>query len=124
LIGANIMNDERITTADIAAGEKLLGIEYTPAEREFMVENLDGPITAAKAQREVIFPKSLPPATTFAPRLPGTMTPMEQKPSWVPRLMAISGLTVPPGIFGIRTKVQAARVPGISQRCHGLVLAP
>lgn len=74
------MSDSKITTADIAAGEKLMGIEYTPAEREFMVENLDGQITAARAQREMIFPNSLPPATTFDPRLPGTVTPAEQKP--------------------------------------------
>ena len=74
------MSDRKITTADIAAGEKLLGIEYTPAEREFMVGDLDGQITSASAQREVIFPNSLPPATTFDPRLPGTVTPTEQKP--------------------------------------------
>ena len=73
------MSDKKITTADITAGEKLLGIEYTPAEREFMVDNLDGQIAAAKAQREVIFPNSLPPATRFDPRLPGTITPTEKK---------------------------------------------
>jgi Asp-tRNA(Asn)/Glu-tRNA(Gln) amidotransferase A subunit family amidase len=74
------MDDEKITTADIAAAEKLMGIEYTPDEREFMVDNLDGQIKAAQAQREVIFPNSLPPATTFDPRLPGKVTPTEQKP--------------------------------------------
>ena len=35
------MIDRKITTADIAAGEKLLWIEYTPVEREFKAENLD-----------------------------------------------------------------------------------
>ena len=74
-------NDEgKITTADIAAAETLMGIEYTPAERELMVDNLDGQIKAAQAQREVIFPNSQPPATTFDPRLPGTTAPTEQKP--------------------------------------------
>ncbi|CAB1058121.1 Glutamyl-tRNA(Gln) amidotransferase subunit A-like protein [Olavius sp. associated proteobacterium Delta 1] len=74
------MSDSKITSADIAAGEKLVGIEYTPAERELMVGDLDGQIAAAGAQREVIFPNSLPPATTFDPRLPGKVTPTEQTP--------------------------------------------
>jgi Asp-tRNA(Asn)/Glu-tRNA(Gln) amidotransferase A subunit family amidase len=74
------VSDNKITTTDIAAAEKIMGIEYTPAEREFMVDNLDGQIAAAKAKREVIFPNSLPPATTFDPRLRDKMTPTEQKP--------------------------------------------
>jgi len=73
-------DDEKITTADIAAAEKLMGIEYTPHERDFMVDNLEGQIKAAQAQREVVFPNSQPPATTFDPRLPGKVIPTEQKP--------------------------------------------
>ena len=74
------MDDEKMMAADIAAAEKLMGIEYTPEEREFMVDNLDGQIKAALARRDEIFPNSLPPATSFDPRLPGQATSAEQKP--------------------------------------------
>ena len=79
-IAADEKDEGKITTADITAAEKLMGIEYTPEEREFMVDNLDGQIKAARARREVIFPNSQPPATSFDPRLPGQAKSSEQKP--------------------------------------------
>lgn len=74
------MSEKQLTTADIAAAENLLGIDYTLAERELMADNLEGQIEAAKAQRAVIFPNSLPPATRFDPRLPDFELPYEHKP--------------------------------------------
>ena len=82
------MSDKTISLSDIAAAEKLLGIEYSQDERELMVDNLEDLIAAAQAQRSVIFPNALPPATTFDPRLPTTVMPVGQKPISVTRFDA------------------------------------
>ena len=74
------MDDKNISVSDIAIAEKLLGIEYSQDERDLMVDNLEDLIAAAQAQRGVIFPNTLPPATTFDPRLPTTVVPGHQKP--------------------------------------------
>ena len=74
------MDDKNISVSDIAIAEKLLGIEYSQDERDLMVDNLDDLIAAAQAQRGVIFPNTLPPATTFDPRLPTTVMPGHQMP--------------------------------------------
>ena len=74
------MKDKTISVSDIAAAETLLGIEYSQGERELMVDNLEDLIAAAQARRNVIFPNSLPPATTFDPRLRTTTLPAAQKP--------------------------------------------
>ena len=74
------MDDKNISVSDIAIAEKLLGIEYSQDERDLMVDNLEDLIAAAQAQRGVIFPNTLPPATTFDPRLPTTVMPGHQKP--------------------------------------------
>ena len=73
------MNKYALSVSDIAAAEKLLGIEYSQAERELMVDNMEDLIIAAQAQRNVMFPNTLPPATTFDPRLPTTVMPPAQK---------------------------------------------
>ena len=80
LDGGDGVVSDKITTTDIAAAEKLLGIEYTSAERELMVGNLDKQVRAAQAQRALNFPNSLTPATRFDPRLPGFKGPQQQKP--------------------------------------------
>ena len=74
------MDDKNISVSNIAIAEKLLGIEYSQDERDLMVDNLEDLIAAAQAQRGVIFPNTLPPATTFDPRLPTTVMPGHQKP--------------------------------------------
>lgn len=75
------MNDETNITMDaIAAAEQLLGVGYTPAERELMLDNLDGQIEAAQARRKLVFPNELPPASRFDPRLPGAAAPAPQRP--------------------------------------------
>ena len=60
------MDDKNISVSDIAIAEKLLGIEYSQDERDLMVDNLEDLIAAAQAQRGVIFPNTLPPATLEA----------------------------------------------------------
>jgi aldehyde:ferredoxin oxidoreductase len=74
------MSDKRISLSDIAAAEKLLGIEYSQDERELMADNLEDLIAAAQAQRSVIFPNTLPPAKTFDPPLSTTVLPASQIP--------------------------------------------
>jgi len=56
----------------IAAAETILGVEYTRAERELMLDNLEAQITLARTRRALIFPNDLPMAMRFDPRLPGS----------------------------------------------------
>lgn len=69
------MSERAITTADIAAAEKLVGVAYTDAERALMVANLDGQIAAATARRAVRLGNAPPPASRFDPRLPNFSMP-------------------------------------------------
>lgn len=62
---------ETITTADIAAAEKLTGVCYTPDERSQMLDNIEAQVLATKAGRKVPLSNSAPMASRFDPRLPG-----------------------------------------------------
>lgn len=42
-----------ITVATIAAAERLMGVEYSAAERQQMLDNLEGQIASAVARRAV-----------------------------------------------------------------------
>lgn len=64
-------DDIRITEADIAAAERLMGLTYTQAERRQMAGNLFGQIEQARARRAVDLPNSTPTASRFDPRPPG-----------------------------------------------------
>jgi Asp-tRNA(Asn)/Glu-tRNA(Gln) amidotransferase A subunit family amidase len=59
----------------ITAAERLMGVEYTPAEREQMLDNLEGQIASAQARRKVTLANDVPMATRFDPRLPGFAMP-------------------------------------------------
>lgn len=72
--------DERITERTLAEAEKLLGLQFTEAERRLMlggqaVEAEDGYFTQRNARtrelRSIEKPNGLAPATVFDPRLPG-----------------------------------------------------
>ena len=63
------MSDSEITIETIEAAEKLMGTSYAPAERELMLDNLDGQIEAAQARRALDFPNDTPMALRFDPRL-------------------------------------------------------
>ena len=69
------MSDAAITLTDIAAAEKLVGVRYSPAEREQMVSNLEGQIASAVARRKVRLGNDEPMASRFDPRLPGFRPP-------------------------------------------------
>ena len=69
------MTTEKLSKTDIAAAERLLGLEYTDAEREQMLGNLDGQIASAIARRKVDLQNTDPMAMRFDPRPPGFALP-------------------------------------------------
>jgi hypothetical protein len=74
------LSDSEITIETIEAAERLLGVRYTLAERQLMQGNLDGQIEAARARRALALANSVPMASRFDPRLPGSPTPQPQRP--------------------------------------------
>ncbi|HLQ18722.1 MAG TPA: amidase, partial [Tabrizicola sp.] len=64
-----------ISLETIAAAERLVGVDYTPAERQLMLDNLEGQIASAVARRAVPLPNHVPMAMRFDPRLPGFAMP-------------------------------------------------
>jgi Asp-tRNA(Asn)/Glu-tRNA(Gln) amidotransferase A subunit family amidase len=72
--------DERITERTLAEAEKLFGLEFSPSERRQILGGVvetgdDGffatQVASLRKRREIDIPNSLPPATSFDPRLPG-----------------------------------------------------
>tara|TARA_R110002072_G_scaffold55782_3_gene144998 strand:- start:3879 stop:5648 length:1770 start_codon:yes stop_codon:yes gene_type:complete len=60
-----------ITTETLAEAEKLFGVQYTDAEREQVLLEIDDWVERAARGRAVNRPNSLAPACVFDPRLPG-----------------------------------------------------
>ncbi len=60
-----------VTKADLAAAEKIMGVENTGAERDQIMRTIGDQITAARQARGLKVPNTLAPALTFDPRLPG-----------------------------------------------------
>jgi Asp-tRNA(Asn)/Glu-tRNA(Gln) amidotransferase A subunit family amidase len=60
---------------DIEGAERLAGVAYSAAEREQMLNNLEGQIAAAAARRQLKLENSASPAMRFDPRLPGFQMP-------------------------------------------------
>src|SRR3984957_19575829 len=60
---------------DIEGAERLAGVAYSAAEREQMLNNLEGQIAAAAARRQLKLENSASPAMLFDPRLPGIQMP-------------------------------------------------
>lgn len=69
------MTQTDITLDIIAAAEQLVGVSYTLAERQQMVDNLEGQIASALLRRTVPLANSVPMAMRFDPRLPGFAMP-------------------------------------------------
>ena len=70
------MAKKKITTSDISSAEKILGISYSSAEREQMVNNLESQILSAKIRRTKKLENNVPMASLFDPRLPGFKMPL------------------------------------------------
>lgn len=60
-----------ITVDDIARAEKILGVSYSDAERQQMIEAIGGQIDAMQMSRTMPHPNGLAPAINFDPRMPG-----------------------------------------------------
>ncbi|CAG4900360.1 unnamed protein product, partial [Acidocella sp. C78] len=68
-------NRHDATRADIAAAERILGIEQTAPERALIAAAIAAQIDLARARRAVELDDDLAPACVFDPRLPGFETP-------------------------------------------------
>ena len=69
-----------ISVADIEGAERLMGVAYTPAERNQMLDNLVGQIDSALARRKFRLENTTPMASRFDPRLPTFRMPAPQGP--------------------------------------------
>ncbi|MBB5751406.1 amidase family protein [Prosthecomicrobium pneumaticum] len=79
---------EPVTIRDIEGAERLMGIAYGAAERQQMLDNLEGQIESARARRAVTLGNDEPMASRFDPRLPGFAMPADGP---APRLPAQAG---------------------------------
>ena len=61
-----------LTTENVSHAEKLIGLDFSPAERDSMMQDLRRQKQAYKAMREVDLPNSVPPIIEFNP-VPGWM---------------------------------------------------
>ncbi len=60
-------DDDSITTADIAGAEKVIGLSFTGAERDSMIDALNEQLGNYKAVRDFSLNNSVPPAVLFNP---------------------------------------------------------
>ncbi|MCH8823180.1 MAG: amidase [Planctomycetes bacterium] len=61
----------KITQATLAEAEKLVGVEFTPKEREQMLQGMEDNTKRFKNRRSQELQNALAPATVFDPRFPG-----------------------------------------------------
>jgi len=61
----------RITTRDIEAAEKMIGLKFIRKERKMMQDNLKGNRSNFQELRKVTLPNHVPPALLFNPAVPG-----------------------------------------------------
>jgi Asp-tRNA(Asn)/Glu-tRNA(Gln) amidotransferase A subunit family amidase len=69
-----------ITSGQLAAAEKVTGLELTDTERDLMVKGLEEQLEAYRKLRAVTIDNSVPPALKFDPLLPGTRLEIERRP--------------------------------------------
>ncbi len=62
---------QRITTKEIEAAEKIIGLQFTQKERKMMLDNLKRNLQSYAQMREVKLENHVPPAVLFYPLLPG-----------------------------------------------------
>ena len=59
-----------ITARTFAEAEKLMALDYTPAERQMMLSDFEESLEGLKSLRAIEMPNDLAPALTFDPRVP------------------------------------------------------
>jgi hypothetical protein len=88
----NYFNRKRITTQDIAAVEKVIGLEFTSKERKMMQNGARRNRSRYEGLRKVPVQNSVPPALLFNPVIPGMNIEKDRKPL---RISKTSGIQVP-----------------------------
>jgi len=86
------MNDAAepvITKKTLAHAEKLLGLTFTDAERELMLEGLNRRLDALRSLRSLTLDPAVPPAVQFDPRLPGMAPDTQQQPLRASRVASL-----------------------------------
>ncbi len=68
------------TTDDVRAAEKVIGLNFSPAERDSMMDDLLGNLENYQSLRKMNLPNSVAPALQFNPLPPGFEIPEEEKP--------------------------------------------
>ena len=71
---------KKITTKDIAATEKLVGLDFTVKERKMMLNNIKKNLSSYEELRKVPLKNHISPALLFNPVLPGMDQKKERKP--------------------------------------------
>jgi Asp-tRNA(Asn)/Glu-tRNA(Gln) amidotransferase A subunit family amidase len=75
---------KRITTKDIAASEKVIGLDFTSKERKMMLDDVRRNLSAYEELRKISLQNSVPPALAFSPVIPGIQLETERMPSKMP----------------------------------------
>jgi Asp-tRNA(Asn)/Glu-tRNA(Gln) amidotransferase A subunit family amidase len=70
----------RIKTAQVVEAEKVIGLEFTPAERDSMLDDLNYNLGLYDRMREAYIDNSVPPAFIFNPPPPGMKPELDQQP--------------------------------------------
>jgi len=70
----------RITAAQVEQAQEIIGLEFTPTERDSMLEDLNYNLDLYEDLREVPIDNSVPPAFVFNPLPPGVKPELDQKP--------------------------------------------
>lgn len=83
---------EEVTKEMIAQAERIVGLEFTAAERESMVRNLNQNVRAWAALREIEVPNAVVPAVQFDPLLPGMRLEIRER---TPRMSDVGALERP-----------------------------
>lgn len=67
--------EDALTSEHVAAAERLVGVEYTAAERQMIVDSIEDQLSLLEARRTFMPDDDLAPATVFDPRLPNWSPP-------------------------------------------------
>lgn len=78
--------DPSLGPDELAAAERVLGVQYTADEREQILGSLQEQLELAASRRGHPLPNDLAPATVFDPRLPGSPRPEVSVPLSLPEI--------------------------------------
>ena len=81
---SKVSNNDELNTDDIRYAEKLTGLQFSPAERDSMLEGLQRALNSYEQLHEFPIPNHIPPSLVFNPVPPDFDIPSEQKPlKWI-----------------------------------------